>query len=695
MIGDGLTAELLTATVTSLWVGSLLAVGVGLVIRCLPMSPSIRYRLWALVLGLTVMAPLIRPSGRRITRPGDLPAVVAPPSAALPPGAQAVPLELPTHQEESHSSTVSVPPLPTIPARSVSLDPFAAEALLLIWIGGALAGLAWLAFQAFRLMELKRATSLPETSLLRLWESLPMTRRRPRVRLLLSQRSRVPAACGYFHPAVVAPAALCRQLNEEQTRHLLLHELAHLARFDDWGQLAHRVVQAIFWWHPVVWFVGQRLDTERELACDEIVVAGAGRRAYARTLVRVAEIVTDSHLALALGALRGNLTHRVESLLGRPAKPIRKTARSRAGLAAVSVVGLAIWVAPPEIRLGHDADPAEVAQLVNDGPGIARHLDSVFAAYADSGFSGSVLLALGDEVVLSRGYGLADRERGIPATAETRYSVAGFTKMFTAAAVLTLEAEGRLHVTDSLKSFFTLSGTDAEVTLHQLLTHTDGLTRQNAPVYRRNPDDFIRVVSATPDSFAPGQGYRYNDFGHSVLGVIIERVSGRPYESYIRERFLRPAGLAATRFEDEEGAFFATEYAGPSGRQYPIPRRSYTWGRRGSLGLVSTVGDMFRWVQALNNPRVIPALVRDRMFQSHGPTSWGAERGYGWDLMRQPDGGTLWRRVAGTPGMEGEILYDPAGGWTAVILVNTRVEWRFRVWNEITAAIKRSHAVQG
>jgi CubicO group peptidase (beta-lactamase class C family) len=262
--------------------------------------------------------------------------------------------------------------------------------------------------------------------------------------------------------------------------------------------------------------------------------------------------------------------------------------------------------------------------------------------------------------------------------------------MFTAAAILLLEQEGRLRVSDSLGRFFPqLSGREGQVTLSQLLTHTDGLTRQNAPVYRSDPRQFIQAVATSPDSFAPGEGYRYNDFGHSILGLIVEQVSGMPYEAFIHQRFLQPAGLAQTGFENEPVGPYAVEYAGPAGNQYPIPPRSYTWGRRGSLGMVSTAGDMYRWIQALDDPRIVPPSVRERMYRSYGPTNWGAERGYGWDRIRQRNGMVLWRRVAGTPGMEGEILHDPAGRWTAVILVNSRVEWRFRVWDDLVSSIHR------
>jgi CubicO group peptidase (beta-lactamase class C family)/beta-lactamase regulating signal transducer with metallopeptidase domain len=679
MISPGVTAELLTATVTSLWVGGLFAIGLKLAVRCFSVGARMRYRLWALALMITVAAPLVRflDSTNAVTR--SIEPVAA--SENLAPGGVPGTEELP--------GTINSVPSPAIATRtpSVSLDPGIGNTLLFIWVAGAGIGLVLLGFQIIGLVTLKRAGEVPGPALRAVWREITARKPGRRVRLLISRRSQMPAACGYFRAAILAPDALCQALSGEETRHLLLHELAHLNRYDDWGLLVHRLLQSLLWWHPVVWYLSRRLDAERELACDEIVVEETSRRQYARTLVRVAEVASGPTAVLAPGILRGDLTRRIESLLQVGTRPA-KGSRARAGVAAVSAVALAVWLTPPSVRLAVEAIQVP-APRVGDGAALARRLDSVFTGYADSGFAGSILLAIGDDIVLSRGYGLADRERGIPATADTRYSVAGFTKMFTAAAILTLEAEGRLRVSDSLARFFAgLPGTDGQVTLHQLLTHTDGLTRQNAPVYRSDPMAFIRAVSASPDSFAPGQGYRYNDFGHSVLGVIVEQASGTSYEQFVRDRFLKPAGLSETRFENEPGEAFAIEYAGSRTRQYPIPPRSYTWGRRGSLGLVSTVGDMFRWIKAMDDSRVLSPGVRARMLEAHGATDWGAERGYGWDRLPQRNGSAIWRRVAGTPGMEGEILHDPVLGWTAVILVNSRVEWRFRVWDDIADAVR-------
>ena len=685
MISDYLGAELLTATLFSLWIGGLLAIIAGLLIRSLSLRPATRCQVWALVMAVTIAAPLANMVSRRAASGVMIANEGKPRPAPLAGGSRAATGEPSPGAEEARPAIQQVSSQSTA-GPALSLNVSLGMAILLVWLLGSIVSVAWLAFQISCLINLKKSGSFPGPTLNRIWSELSASLTRRHVRLLLSARAQLPAACGYLRPAIIAPVGLCSELNEEETRYLLLHELAHLNRYDDWGLLLHRTIQVVLWWHPVVWYASRRLDADREIACDEIVVSRGDRRRYARTLVRVAEVARGRTVELAPGILRGDLTRRIESLL-HIAGPAKRAGRARAGALAVSTLAVALALSPPAIRFA--LTPAHGARMLPDRrPVIAAQLDSTFAAYADSGFAGSILVAMGDSIILARGYGMADRERGIPATAETRYSVAGFTKMFTAAAVLTLGQEGKLHVTDSLARLFgPLRGTDGAVTVDQLLTHTDGLTRQNAPVYRSDPRQFIRAVSASPDNFAPGEGYRYNDFGHSVLGVIVEQVSRTSYEDFIRDRFLRPAGLTHTGFENDDSKDFAIEYAGQPGHQYPLPPRSYTWGRRGSLGMVSTVGDMYRWISALDDPRIIPAEVRKQMFQVHGPTDWGAQRGYGWDRIRQRDGTVIWRRVAGTPGMEGEILHDPIRNWTAVILVNSRVEWRFRVWKDITDAI--------
>jgi CubicO group peptidase (beta-lactamase class C family)/beta-lactamase regulating signal transducer with metallopeptidase domain len=688
---------LLSGISASLWLGALLVPMGLLVTRAWPrLAARRRYALWWAVLVAVITVPWVAQGAGREARTeagSASPALRIEHPAALvsAPGAPGLAPEGSDEAAPASSSSWSF----TLPA-------IAPRVFLLLWGAGALFGLLALLRELAVLASIRRGAAPPGPVLLDLWrQAITALPTRRVLRLLVSDRVAVPAACGYSQPAVLVPSHFEALLDDDEMRHLLLHELAHLARRDDWGLALERLIRVLWWWHPAVWWIERRLDAERELACDEAVATRVDRRRYARTLVRVAELShEDRGPALAPGAMRGTLARRVESLI-RPVPRIAVFTRaSAAGGALLAVAGVSLG--PPALRLSVPAVPApsmvtpRPLPVRSDAAGVARSaagltLDSLFTRYADSGFSGTVLVAFGDQVVLEKGYGMADRERGIATTAETRYSVAGITKLFTAAAVLTLESEGLLEVGDRLSRWTGGLGEGKDgATLHQLLTHTDGLTRQSAPVYRETLEGFVRAVGSTPSAFAPGAGYRYNDFGHSLLGVVVEKATGNSYEDYIRHRFIKAAGLKHTGFESDRLPI-AIEYGGDRAESR-LGQRAYVWGRRGSLGMVSTAGDLYRWFRAMDNPLILPPVARARMLESHVKTDWGAMQGYGWDFHHRADGRMIWRRVAGTPGFEGEILHDPVGKWTAVILVNSRIGWRFKVWDAIERAALLSAA---
>jgi beta-lactamase regulating signal transducer with metallopeptidase domain len=110
------------------------------------------------------------------------------------------------------------------------------------------------------------------------------------VELCVSEELRVPTAVGFFKPSVVVPAWVLAELSPAELNAVLLHELAHLRRWDDWTNLAQKVLRAVFFFHPAVWFVENRLSLEREMACDDLVLSQtANPRAYAECLVSLAE----------------------------------------------------------------------------------------------------------------------------------------------------------------------------------------------------------------------------------------------------------------------------------------------------------------------------------------------------------------------------------------------------------------------
>jgi hypothetical protein len=161
---------------------------------------------------------------------------------------------------------------------------------------------------------------------------------RREVRLLISRNLASPMAVGFLRPAVILPASLPERLTPEELDHVLLHELAHIARRDDWTNLAARLAAAVFGLHPVAAFALARIAKERELACDDWVVSATGEaRSYAASLTRVFELSRGGHELLATGMTGSQLGDRIEELLAAG----RRFTRG-ASLATLAVMGAAL-----------------------------------------------------------------------------------------------------------------------------------------------------------------------------------------------------------------------------------------------------------------------------------------------------------------------------------------------------------------
>lgn len=183
----------------------------------------------------------------------------------------------------------------------------------------------------------------------RLRETLKHKRGARVVSLCVSEHVQVPTAIGLIKPAVVIPAWGMSELSAEELNQILLHELAHLRRWDDWTNLAQKIVKALFFFHPAVWWIERKVSLEREMACDDAVLAEtASPRAYAECLAHLAEkTLIQRSIALAQAAL-GRIRHtslRVAQILD-----VNRPARSRsawksafslvAGFAVVCVWGV-------------------------------------------------------------------------------------------------------------------------------------------------------------------------------------------------------------------------------------------------------------------------------------------------------------------------------------------------------------------
>jgi beta-lactamase regulating signal transducer with metallopeptidase domain len=179
------------------------------------------------------------------------------------------------------------------------------------------------------------------------------------VKLLASDDVRIPTALGFLDPAVVLPTWALRDLSPDELKVILLHELAHLQRWDDWTNLAQKFVKALFFFHPAVWWIDSRLALEREIACDDMVLEQTANAAiYAASLVSVAEkIVTQKMrmgrtLALAQSAIgrMKEVSHRITQILDTKRKRANRGWRpALAMIGTLSVITVGAMPYAPEL----------------------------------------------------------------------------------------------------------------------------------------------------------------------------------------------------------------------------------------------------------------------------------------------------------------------------------------------------------
>ena len=179
------------------------------------------------------------------------------------------------------------------------------------------------------------------------------------VRFLVSAEAPTPMLAGFFSPAVIIPASMMSRLTSGQLEDVLLHELAHLARRDDWTNLLGKVLSALFWFDPLMRWLVRRIETEREIACDDWAVNRSGRaRSYASSLARIAELaLARRRLLVATGVAehRSEIGKRITRLLdarrnGKPtaSRPIVAAMVAMVGLVAVAGTRSPALVAPAE-----------------------------------------------------------------------------------------------------------------------------------------------------------------------------------------------------------------------------------------------------------------------------------------------------------------------------------------------------------
>ncbi len=276
-------------------------------------------------------------------------------------------------------------------------------------------------------------------------------------------------------------------------------------------------------------------------------------------------------------------------------------------------------------------------------------------------------LASDGEVILARSFGMADVELAVPVNEQHVFEIGSISKQFVSATIMLMVEDGLIGLDDPVQKYLPeIPGEWFGVTIHQLLTHTSGIPDyeeiRGYDVYRfrLTPEEIIQIAHSRPMDFPPGTGYYYSNTGYFLLSRIVETVAGQPLDAALQKRIFEPLGMSQTRMADPEDI---------------IPHRAsgYWINRTGTLinrpptessstlgagGLLSSVGDMAIWAEALDGESLLSDESKRRMWTPVRVTGGEKPRrqdgttieyGYGWSLgdYRGSERQSHWGQVAG------------------------------------------------
>lgn len=279
-------------------------------------------------------------------------------------------------------------------------------------------------------------------------------------------------------------------------------------------------------------------------------------------------------------------------------------------------------------------------------------------------FSGTVIVANGKEIIYSSTFGIANREKNIPFTANTIFDIGSITKQFLATSVLKLVEEDKLALHDTLEAYFQAVPDDKKrITVHQLLSHTSGLPANlsNHQLYDIVPhEQYYKKAFSEKLVAIPGEKFQYSNVGYSLLARIVEKISQLDWEVYLNKNLFSVAGMTETgyrlpQFNIERLAINYGADQTAFQRFFSIEAKSRSVGHslahlyntpgdrwmEGAGGLMSTTQDMYKWFLTVMSRKILHPDSWDKLFTPHISSGDKSFYGYGWGISAHPEGGKL------------------------------------------------------
>src|SRR5450755_2839265 len=305
---------------------------------------------------------------------------------------------------------------------------------------------------------------------------------------------------------------------------------------------------------------------------------------------------------------------------------------------------------------------------------------------AQHAFNGTVLVAQNGKIILEKGYGFKNKKENLLNTAGTLYQIGSITKQFTSAIILQLVAGNKMQLQDRLSKYFPGYPSGDSITVEHLLTHTSGvynytndadfmLKRSEHPI---NRDSLLSLFEYKPLDFSPGTKWSYSNSGYILLGMIIEKVTGKSYFRVVRENIFEPLGMGHSGFDFThlKSADKATGYGGDLTVPVGIVDSSVSFA---AGAIYTTVGDLYIWDRALYTNQVVDQALLQKAF-----TVYQSSYGYGWVIIDSYGKKTV-QHGGGITGFASYILRVPGDQICIIVLTNVASDAPSKISNEINA----------
>lgn len=286
-------------------------------------------------------------------------------------------------------------------------------------------------------------------------------------------------------------------------------------------------------------------------------------------------------------------------------------------------------------------------------------------------FGFSILIADDNKVLFTKSYGHADTLKTKTVNQRTLFNIASISKSFTTIGIFCLIEQDTMKLTDTIGKFINNAPPDkSSITISHLLSHTSGFEQNYVCDGLENANEALTALLNDALSFPPGTGFTYSNQNFEMLAIIIEKATFATYEEFIRKKILIPLKMKDTYFwhEVKNNSNIAAK-----NKNFPGSMTQRNWGYIGSGGIYSNVSDLYEFIKAVIESRLISKSNTERLFKEYYRTASGLSIGYGWYINDTTEWNTreIWTRGNEDWGHNAVIRWFPGKNKIIIVCTNS------------------------